>query len=121
MSDDDEDEERNPGKSRSHWVAIARKPEHMSRLVENENAARRKVESYRAGQEALVPAFCLPDHGGGMSSYGLMLYGVLESEVVPVQEWKAHEPKKDVGIWTDDYSNLLSAFYPYVRWRTGRR
>jgi hypothetical protein len=119
MSDDDEDEERNPGKSRSHWVCIARKREYMSKLVANEVAARKKVESYKAAQKALVPTFCMPDHGGGMSTYGMMLYGVLDQEVIPVQEWKAHEPKKDVGIWTDDYSNLLSVFYPYVRWRDG--
>jgi hypothetical protein len=70
------------GKARSTWVAIARKPEDLSRLAITPN--------WDEIQPALKAA--------------TLIVGGLESP------WKALTPDPKVGVWTDDYSNLLSVF-----------
>jgi hypothetical protein len=78
----DDDEESVPGKARSTWVAIARKPEDLDRLV---NEPR-----WEKVRPALLAA--------------TLSVGNLK---VP---WKSLTPDPKVGVWTDDYSNLLSVF-----------
>ncbi len=154
MSDDDEDEDRHPGKSRSHWVCISRKPPktgasnynpngYMQKLIDNEQAHRNRVRAFKKGLakdgdkvitrrmlqnndlrgvslQMLPGLFMGPNPGIAPSNVLMATYGVTQAEIdedLHIQEWVPSVPKKDVGIWTDDYSNILSVFYPYTRWR----
>ncbi len=71
------------GKLASTWVALARKPEHLGRLL-------RQAEWSKA-QPALRAA--------------TLVAGNLNAP------WEDLNPDARVGVWTDDYSNLLSVFY----------
>jgi spermidine synthase len=81
FSDDDESA---AGKARSSWVAIARKPEHLDKLL-NE-------PTWEKMQPALQAATLIVGHPSIKAS------------------WQALKPNPKVGVWTDDYSNLLSVF-----------
>jgi hypothetical protein len=79
-----DDDESIVGKARSSWVAIARYPEHLDKLL-NEPA-------WEKMQPALQSATLLVGHPSIKAS------------------WQAIKPNPKVGVWTDDYSNLLSVF-----------
>jgi hypothetical protein len=79
-----DDDESALGKARSSWVAIARKPEHLDKLL-NE-------PTWEKMQPALQAATLIVGH---------------PSIKAP---WVALKPNPKVGVWTDDYSNLLSVF-----------
>jgi hypothetical protein len=81
FSDDDESA---PGKARSTWVAIARKPEHLSRLLPDPT-----WEKVRPALESAT---------------------FLAGKLHVVGPWKPVKANPKVGVWTDDYSNLLSVF-----------
>lgn len=88
MSDDDD---AAPGKARSTWVVLARKPEHLDRLASADRYNRLfGVKDWEAMRQPLLDA-------------GFML-GRLEAP------WKPLKPDEKVGVWTDDYSNLWSVF-----------
>jgi spermidine synthase len=102
QSDDDEDY---PGKARSTWVMLARKEEYLSRLIAPANFEKERAEAVAA----LSPLMHLPDSGTGLSAHAMMLTGVLTTWTGP-GEWKKPATKPEVGVWTDDYSNLFSVF-----------
>jgi spermidine synthase len=98
---DDRDEW--PGKSSSTWVVLARKPEYLSRLIRTEpwEAEQKEIES------ALLPLTVLPSPTPGIASQAWMLHGIAGSIR---GRWDVPKTEPRVGIWTDDYSNLLSVF-----------
>jgi hypothetical protein len=81
FSDDDESA---VGKARSSWVVVARQPEHLGRLL---------VEPV---WEKMQPAM----------RAATLVVGDPEFKA----PWKALKTDPKVGVWTDDYSNLLSVF-----------
>jgi hypothetical protein len=82
---DDEDEDKMPaGKARSTWVAIARQPEHLDRLKSD--------PAWEKMRPTLLAATFMVGH--------VRMNG----------PWKELKPDPKVGVWTDDYSNLLSVF-----------
>jgi Ca2+/Na+ antiporter len=100
-----DDDESYPGKARSTWVMLARKEEYLSRLKVPASFEEDRAKTVKQ----LTPLMCLPDFGGGLSGPAMMLTGVLTEWRGP-GEWKKPETRKDVGVWTDDYSNLFSVF-----------
>jgi hypothetical protein len=93
MSDDDDSA---PGKARSTWVALARKPEpgqpgHLDRLMSPERLERSMgVRDWASVRRKLLAAG--------------MMHGRLKAT------WEPLKPEPAVGVWTDDYSNLWSVF-----------
>jgi spermidine synthase len=113
--------EQYPGKARSTWVVLARKDEYFEPLrVRNDWAARRKRL-----QKGFLAASAWPGDAR-LATPALVLAGFLDQEVCkyrPYAEWEPLEPSElasgkmeewpdaaKVGVWTDDYSNLLSVF-----------
>jgi hypothetical protein len=70
------------GRFPSTWVALARKPEHLDRLL--------RQPAWGEIQPALKSA--------------TLLAGFVKAP------WEALKPDPKVGVWTDDFSNLLSVF-----------
>jgi hypothetical protein len=111
QSDDRED--YFPGKSASTWVILARKGEYLNNLRElNDWEDVRKDVRIE-----LLPLTLWPDHGMGLATQATLLRTVLDHEVAKRPSlWKELEPDetwpdlRKVGVWTDDYSNLLSVF-----------
>jgi hypothetical protein len=71
------------GKTPSVWVALAKAPEHLGRLLTEPSSGKTSA----ANGAAPTPA-----HPQAASP------------------WEALVPEPKVGVWTDDYSNLLSVF-----------
>jgi hypothetical protein len=88
MSDDDD---AAPGKARSTWVMLARRPEYLGRLWTEDRLERSLgVRDWPALRKRLLAAG--------------MMAGRLEAP------WRPVKPEDAVGVWTDDYSNLWSVF-----------
>jgi spermidine synthase len=109
----DNREENYPGKSSSTWVVLARKSEYLDGL--------RNLNEYEDARKAalreLLPLMLWPDHGCGLAAQSYLLYGLLTQEVFKhPSRWEELQPDESwpdlrkVGVWTDDYSNLLSVF-----------
>jgi len=60
-----------------------------------------------ATQEAMQIVFLVPDAGGSVHGNGAFYLTLLEHLRAP---WRKLEDRPEVGIWTDDYSNLLRVF-----------
>jgi hypothetical protein len=100
-SDNDDDA---PGKSTSTWVVIARKPEYLARLLPPDGwEAERELWT-----EKLLPVCAWPACGTALNSQALWALGILNHAEPP--PWRKLRPEPKVGVWTDDYSNLLSVF-----------
>ncbi len=59
-----------------------------------------------------------PDNGTGLAAQATLLRNLLDEEICKrPAKWKELEPDESwpdigkVGVWTDDYSNLLSVFW----------
>jgi spermidine synthase len=100
-SDSNEDA---PGKSSSTWVVLARKPEYLARLVTTDRWPAEK----KLWEKSLLPVCAWPAGGSGLTGQAMLTYGVLGKLSPP--EWEKLKPEPKVGVWTDDYSNLLSVF-----------
>jgi hypothetical protein len=106
-----DDEENYPGKARSTWVVLARKPEYLERLPTRESQEKERLDV----QEVLWPLIGWPDAGAGPAGLAMAVFAASD-ESRPA--WKVLQPGKEkswpdparVGVWTDDYSNLLSVF-----------
>jgi spermidine synthase len=101
----DNDESFYPGKASSTWVMLARKEAYLDRLKVPEGFAEERDKALKQ----LRPLMGLPDMGSGLSAQALMLYGVVEEWKVP-GKWEKPATRPEVGVWTDDYSNLFSVF-----------
>jgi hypothetical protein len=99
-----DDDETDPGKARSTWVVLARNNEAMEKLLTVE-----KLQPIRKQWETPLKelAGVSWEQGPGPGSFSLMLNGVLRGVDAP---WAPVKARKDVGVWSDDYSNLLSVF-----------
>jgi len=102
-----------PGKSNSTWVVLARKSEYLDGLRALNNFEDRR-ESLRTD---LLPLALWPDNGMGLAAQASLLRNLLDEEVCKrPSKWRELEPDESwpdlhkVGVWTDDYSNLLSVF-----------
>jgi hypothetical protein len=93
------------GKSSSTWVMLARHSEDLAALT---GGAQTFNEVKKPLQAALGAAGCWPDFSGSrVGGLTFALGGTLEEAEWP---WKALYVDPKVGVWTDDYSNLLSVF-----------
>jgi hypothetical protein len=101
------------GKSSSSWVVLARKNERLDDL-----RALNDWEDWRkATREEMLPLACWPDNGMGLAAQAALMFNLLGEEVCKrPSKWQELEPSESwpnldkVGVWTDDYSNLLSVF-----------
>jgi hypothetical protein len=93
------DDERDiPGKAASTWVVLARRESDLDRLSHDGRWAAYR-EAVRAA--ALVP-------GGATEQAQTALYlGLLDNLQAP---WRRLKARPEVGVWSDDYSNLLRVF-----------
>jgi hypothetical protein len=110
-----DDEERQPGKSRSTWVVLARKPEYLAKLRNQPSWSRKDRDLTLEVMNALA---LWPDGGTQLSSLATLLERAAIDNL-PLATWRPLEQASDerdwpdadkVGVWTDDYSNLLSVF-----------
>jgi spermidine synthase len=116
QSDDREVDPRSTamlGKSSSTWVVLARKKHYLDGL-----RALNEWEDKRKDVWAeLMPLSLWPDPGLGMSGQAMLVRNLLDEAISRrPSKWKELEPDvtwpdlAKVGVWTDDYSNLLSVF-----------
>jgi spermidine synthase len=101
---ENDNKEEEPGKSTSTWVVVARKPEYLARLLPPDGWAK---EKQRCG-EALLAACAWPAGGTALTGQAMLTAGALHVAEPP--PWRELKPEPKVGVWTDDYSNLLSVF-----------
>jgi hypothetical protein len=97
-----------PGKAGSNWVILSRHESALARLVHEGRWQQWKAEQgWNDAREATWIVSALPDADGGVHSAGTICLGLLEGLRAP---WRRLKVRPDVGIWTDDYSNLLRVF-----------
>jgi len=101
FSDDDEAE---AGKARSTWVVLANNQKALSRLLTKENLKPIQTEWDRPLKMLSGMSW---EQSPGPGSFALMLLGALKNTDAP---WEPVKTRDDVGVWSDDYSNLLSVF-----------
>jgi len=86
---------RFPGKNSSDWVVIARKPKYLEPLKMFDKLTSMNASAYKLEAIAgMVQPFHVPILAGN-------------------GRWEPLEDNPDVGIWTDDYSNIFKIF----RWK----
>ena len=97
-----------PGKAASSWVVLARLEETLDRLVhEGRWQEWRSKNSWEASQEALRVLAAFPDTVGSVHSQAVVFLALLGNLEAP---WRRLKVRPDVGVWSDDYSNLLRVF-----------
>jgi len=97
-----------PGKAGSNWVILARNEHALDRLVhEGRWQAWQSEHGWAAKEDALQMLAGIPDAGGLVHGYGDLYLLLLEHLRAP---WRKLRGRPEVGIWTDDYSNLLRVF-----------
>jgi hypothetical protein len=117
QSDDREDDPRSTallGKSSSSWVVLSRTPERLLKLLDLNDWEDRRV----AARVELLPLSLWPDNGTGLVGQAILVRNFLDEALCQrTSQWKPLEPDEywtdlnKVGVWTDDYSNLLSVFW----------
>jgi hypothetical protein len=133
------------GKSRSHWVVIARERRHLLPLLQRQRVIRGRNQAHEDATRALWSAQ-LPGLNntaasavGAAVSVNLLARTELSPQWRPLhgreelrkridrstgedqRYWEAELRARDrAGLWTDDYSNLLGVFMPWNRWRDRR-
>ncbi|HEY7422841.1 MAG TPA: hypothetical protein VH682_01145 [Gemmataceae bacterium] len=117
QSDDHEEDRQSTallGKSSSSWVVLARQSAYLDDLRNLNSWEDQRKEV----QKVLLPLALLPDNGMGMTAQAALMHNFLNEEICKRpskwQELKPDEKWPDlekVGVWTDDYSNLLSVFW----------
>jgi hypothetical protein len=113
----DNKEKAYPGKSSSRWVALARKNAYLDGLrgLNDWEDERKQL------QRGLIPLALWPDNGSGLATQAWFLRAVLDDPICTrPSKWRELQPEEEeedwpdlekVGVWTDDYSNLLSVFW----------
>jgi SAM-dependent methyltransferase len=104
----EDDDESHPGKARSTWVMLAREPRHLSRLVSQEQW----LQESKQFRDAVLPLVAWPDQGTGLARQAWFLHQLTDPKATPdgalvESMWSFPKPRERVGVWTDDYSNLL--------------
>jgi hypothetical protein len=96
------------GKAASSWVVLARQPSTLDRLLHEGRFAQWQEEhGWAASQDAMLLVSGLPDLGGRAQSQGTICWALMERLQAP---WRRLKVRPEVGVWTDDYSNLLRVF-----------
>jgi hypothetical protein len=97
-----------PGKASSNWVVLARKQEILNRLVNEDHWEQWQAEhGWTPSGQAFWMLSAFPDASGvvhAQAALGLSLFERLEAP------WRKLKSRPDVGVWTDDYSNLFRVF-----------
>ena len=112
--EDDSDSTELMAKTSSTWVVLARKSEYLDQLrMLNSWEDRRNDLRFE-----LLPLLLWPDNGSGLAAQAMWMRNFLgESIAKRPATWHELEPTErwpdlaKVGVWTDDYSNLLSVFW----------
>jgi hypothetical protein len=84
-----------PGKLPSRWVVLAHHPADLARLTQ--------TEQWDLGRTAMFALLGYPGGDGLLSAQA----GVCLALPAP---WQSLQPRAEVGVWTDDFSNLLRVF-----------
>jgi spermidine synthase len=92
-----------PGKSSSTWVVLTRDEKNLDRLLTPRSWATKQKEI----EALLAPLVGYPDGGLGLHNLALPMYTVAAAREAP---WQPSRSLDKVGVWTDDYCNLLSVF-----------
>jgi spermidine synthase len=97
-----------PGKAASNWVVLARHASDLDRLL---HAGRweqwQEEHGWDASADAMLMLSSFPDVAGMLRTQGsicLVLHKYLRAP------WRKLKVRPEVGVWTDDYSNLLRVF-----------
>src|SRR5207248_8992381 len=92
------------GKAASHWVVLARRPEVLDPLVPP--SRRRMWEQGWDGVEAAPLTLAVSTEAGAVQAAAqLAAYkAVFDRQRL---DWRPLRTRPEVGVWTDDYSNLL--------------
>jgi hypothetical protein len=97
-----------PGKASSSWVVLARQQGTLDRLVHEDRWKQWQTEhGWAASGEALQMLSAIPDASGGIQTQAAAGLALLEGLKAP---WRKLKVRPEVGVWTDDYSNLLRVF-----------
>jgi hypothetical protein len=98
-----------PGKKASTWVILARQESTLDRLVHEGRWEQWQADhGWAASHEAVQVLAAFPDATGGARAQGAVCLLLLEHVRAP---WRRLKVRPEVGVWTDDYSNLLRVFY----------
>jgi SAM-dependent methyltransferase len=99
---------RIPGKASSTWVVLARQESVLDRLLHEGRWEKwQSQRDWSSRREAMRMLSALPDAGGGMPAHAAVYLTLLEQVRAP---WRRLKTNPEVGVWTDDYSNLLRVF-----------
>lgn len=97
-----------PGKASSSWVILSRHESTLDRLLHEGRWQQWQAEhGWTILQGAMQILSGLPDAGGSVHANGMFHLMLLEHLEAP---WHKLKTRPEVGIWTDDYSNLLRVF-----------
>ncbi len=99
---------RFPGKAGSHWVFLARRQSDLEPLLSDERWQHwKKQRGWNATEAGFLTLLAVPDLTGNVGSTAALCWELLERLGRP---WRGLQERPEVGVWTDDYSNLLSVF-----------
>jgi SAM-dependent methyltransferase len=97
-----------PGKASSSWVILARQESTLNRLLHEGRWGQWKAASgATVFEEVLQMLFNLPNADGGAHALSAAYLAIAENLQAP---WHRLQVRPEVGVWTDDYSNLLRVF-----------
>jgi hypothetical protein len=97
-----------PEKDASSWVVLSRREVNLDRLLHEGRWERWQKEcGWNSSAEAVLMASALPDVSGCLQGQGAVCFALFENLRPP---WRRLKTRPEVGIWTDDYSNLLRVF-----------
>jgi hypothetical protein len=97
-----------PGKAGSNWVILARRESVLARLVHEGRWQEWQAEhGWTTCQEPIGMLCAFPDMSGSSHALGAAYLTLFERLRAP---WRKLTKDPDVGLWTDDYSNLLRVF-----------
>lgn len=95
-------------KASSNWVVMARHQSVLDNLIHEGRWEQWKVEHrWEASLETLMLLSTLPDFGGTLNSSTALCAFIFPQVKSP---WRKLKVNPDVGVWSDDYSNLLKVF-----------
>jgi hypothetical protein len=97
-----------PGKASSTWVILAPQESTLGRLVHEDRWKQWKARrGWPAVQAAIQTLAAFPDTGGRVHAQAAVYLSLLEHLRAP---WHRLRGRPAVGVWTDDFSNLLRVF-----------
>ena len=97
-----------PGKAASSWVVMAQRETTLDGLVhEGRWQEWQAKNNWETGREVLEMLAAFPDTGGIVHADGFVYLALFAHLKAP---WRRLKVRPEVGVWTDDYSNLLRVF-----------